>query len=492
MRRHVGLLLSLLVAAPTTAKSQGYRLRLDARAQAVSYRGLTPDSIPASEVIAGSTGSLTTPDGIALRCTGGTYCYFFRPGPERQGVPVSGTASLIMWGLGIPDLTLHATGRLVADLGDADAWPGTDPAVQLLEGYLEYSRDWFAGRGGRLLVSSRLEPIGVDGAWLRARWNRYDVETTAYGGWGLGQAAVVPITSPVLNPLDEWRPRDRQLVVGAELAWLPGPLDLRGEYRREIEPETGDYISERTAVSLSVRPRADFQARGGIDYNLAEGIVGNADLSLTYLGPRFTLTAGGRRHRPYFSLWTLWGAFSPVPYHALHGSTEVRATDWLRWRGRAERYWYDDAEVTTPLIQVKDRGWRVSTGVTVNPRPRWTIDGEYLAEFGPGASSRYFDAMVEFDPGERLRVAAYGGVLERPLELRFYDARTWWLGGRTEWQAHSQWRVWADVAWFNEDRDRPDPAATTFDQVRLRSGVTLSLGTNADRVPLLPARRGRP
>jgi hypothetical protein len=295
----------------------------------------------------------------------------------------------------------------------------------------------------------------------------------------------------VLNPLDEWRPRDRQVVVGAELAWLPGPVDMRAEYRREIEPETGDYVSERAAVSLSARPWRSWQARGGIDYNFAEGNLGNADLGVTYSRRRLTLTGGGRRHRPYFSLWTRWGAVSPVPYNAVHGSAQVQATDWLTLRGRAERYWYEDAEATSALVEVEDRGWRISTGTTVIPRPRWTVAVEYLAEFGPGASSRYFDAAVTFQPTERLDLTAYGGALERPLEFRYYDAQTRWVGGRADWQAHRQWRAWADAGWFNEDRDRPDPVAPSFDQIRLRGGVTLSLGSNADRIHLPPARRGR-
>ena len=492
MRRLAAVAAGLLFLGPTRGAAQGYRLRLDTRAQAVSYRGLTPDSVPVSEVVVGPTGGFVTTSGIAVRCTGGTFCFYFRPGPELQGVPVSATASLVLWGLGLPGLTLHATGRLVADLGEADAWPGADPTGQLLEGYLEYGRDWLTARGGRLLAISRLEPIGFDGAWLRVRWNDYDLEATGFGGWGLGQAAVVPITSPVLNPLDEWRPRERQLVAGAELAWLPGPIDVRAEYRREVEQETGDYVSERTALSLGVHPWRFLRATGGLDYNLAEGHIGNADLGVTYLHPRLTVTAGGRRHRPYFSLWTLWGAFSPAPYNAVHGSAQVQLTDWLAVHGRGERYWYEDAEVSTPLVDVEDRGWRLSLGATAALHPKWSVDGAYLADFGPGASSRYVDAMVTFQPTAGLALSAYGGTLERPLELRFYDAETAWIGGRGDWRVDDHWRIWADAAWFAEDRNRPDAAATAFDQLRLRGGATLVFGSSADRSPLPPARRRRP
>jgi hypothetical protein len=312
---------------------------------------------------------------------------------------------------------------------------------------------------------------------------------TAYGGWGLGQAAVVPVSSPVLNPLDEWRPRDRQLVAGAEAAWAPGPADVRLEYRREVDPQTDYFVSERTAVSVTARPWRALRAAGGAEYNLAEGHLGSADLSLTWIDSRVSVTVGGRRYRPYFSLWTLWGAFSPVPYNAVHGSAQVTVTERLTLRGRGERYWFDDGQASTPLVDVEDRGWRVSLGGTLSAARGLTVDASWLAEFGPGASSRYLDAMVSYSPMERLSLGLYGGTLERPLELLYYDAEASWLGGRAEWRAGGRWRLWADAAWFDESRDRPDAFASSLGQVRIRSGLTLSFGTDADRVPLPPARR---
>ena len=81
------------------------------------------------------------------------------------------------------------------------------------------------------------------------------------------------------------------------------------------------------------------------------------DIALTYLKPRFSLSAGARRYRPYFSLWTLWGAFSPVPYNAVNISAETRLTSRISINGRAEHYKYDDAEVSTALVpQLEDRG----------------------------------------------------------------------------------------------------------------------------------------
>ncbi|HUF30168.1 MAG TPA: hypothetical protein VMM77_05845, partial [Gemmatimonadaceae bacterium] len=430
-----------------------------------------------------------TPEGHAVRCGAGNYCFFFRPGPVLRAVPMTTSANVVLWGLGVEGLSVHATGRLLADFGRDEVWPGTDPAVQLLEGYVAYERSFVKARAGRQLISSRLEPMGFDGGWMRARWDDAALEFTGYGGWGLGQASALSVLSPALNPLDEWRPRDRQLVAGAEAAWLYRDVDVRAEYRREIDPQDDYFVSERTALSLGARTGA-FRAAGGLDYNLAEGHLGSADATLTYLHSRYSVSAGARRYRPYFSLWTLWSAFSPVPYHAVNLSGEVRATDRLSLHARAERYRYEDADVSTALVShLEDRGWRANAGAHAALSARWRVSGNVGLEHGPGASGRFADGAVSWVPNERYAFDVYGGTMARPLELRFYDATSRWIGSRAEWRFSAQRRVWGDIAFVDDERDRPDASASSLNQFRARAGVSLIFGTAADRTPLPPARR---
>ena len=479
--------LSAAIAVP--AMAQDYRLRVDASSQAVSFRGLVADSIPAAQVVTGPGGATETPDGHAVRCGAGSHCYYFRAGPALLGVPVTASASLVMWGLGVEGLTVRATGRLLADLGADRVWPGTDPAAQLIEGYVEYRRADLIGRAGRLLLTSRLEPIGFDGGWLRAHWERTSMDFGAYGGWGLAQAAALPVSSPALNPLDEWRPRERQVVAGADAAWMHRVGEARAEYRREIDPVDNSFVSERTALSVVAR-WAPLRAAAGVDYNLAEGRFGTADFTLSWLKPRVALTAGARRYVPYFSLWTLWGAFSPVPYSAVNASAEYRVSDGLSISGRGEGYRYDDAEVTSALVTgLRDRGWRGSVRATASAGSRWTVNGNAGIERGPGASGRFLDAAVTFTPAERYTFDVYGGTLARPLELRYYDATSRWIGGRAEWRLRPGERVWADAAIVDDRRERPDAGGSSLSQARLRGGMTLTFGSNPDRMPLPPARR---
>lgn len=489
MKRARGLIAAcVLVLWAASLPAQDYRVRLDARAQSVWFRGLLSDSIPAATAVPSPSGGFETPDGHAVRCGAGEYCYFLRPGPALLGVPVTTAASVVMWGLGVEGLAFRATGRLVTDLGGDEVWPGAEPSAQLIEGLLEFQRSAIVARLGRQLVTSRMESIGFDGGWLKYRWDKTSLEITGYGGWGLGQATAVSPLSPALNPLDEWRPRNRQIVAGAEAAWLYHNVDVRGEYRREIDPEDDYFVSERAAFSFGALARA-IRLNGGLDYNIAEGHMGNADLTVTYLGRRFSVSGGARRYRPYFSLWTLWGAFSPVPYKAVNISAQARPAGWLALHGRAERYVYESAGISTALVpQLEDRGWRTRIGATATINERWTLDGNYGLEYGPGASARSADAALTYTPSERFAFDLYGGSLARPLELRYYDATSRWIGGRFQWQHSEQRRVWSDVALVGDDRERPDASASSLDQLRVRAGLSLAFGSGADRTPLPPAR----
>jgi hypothetical protein len=479
----------IVATAAASAAAQDYRVRIDASAQTVSFRGLSSDSIPIADVVTGANGGFETPDGHAARCGSAAYCFFFQPGPVLRAIPVATSASLVMWSLGVEGLSLHATGRLVGDLGPDKVWPGTVPSGQLIEGYLEYQRSPVIARAGRQLVVSRLEPVGFDGGWVRVRWDKASLDFTGYGGWGLGQAAAVPVSSPALNPLDEWRPSDRQLVAGAEAALRLRDVDVRAEYRREIDPQDHYFVSERAAFSFDATAAA-LRLTGGFDYNLAEGHLGSADLALTYLHSRFSVTGGARRYHPYFSLWSLWGAFSPVPYNAVNISAELRATDWLALNGRGERYHYESADISTALVpQLEDRGWRTSVGATATPNSRWTMNGDFGFEHGPGAAARFADGTIDYAPNEYFSFGLYGGAMERPLELRYYDATSHWIGGRAWWQSAAQRRIWIDLARVSDDRQRPDASASSLDQFRFRAGLSVVFGSGADRTPLPPAHK---
>lgn len=497
MRRAVRLVVCGIVAGalPGTGRAQGYRLRVDTRVQAVAYRGVVLDSIPSTDTVAGPTGGPVTPDGYAVNCIGSDpYCRFFRPGPERHGGPLTTTADLAIWGLGIPGLSVHATGRLGVDFGDTDAWPGTEPAFQLLEGYAEYAAEHFTGQLGRQVVPTRFGFTGFDGGRVAFRTGQHGPEVMGYGGWGLVRGAALPVTSPALNPLDDFQPQQRQVVAGVGAGWVSERFDGRLSYLREVDPRVDYFVGERAGVDLVLRPAAGWTLTSGADYDLAAGWWGSAEAALGYTAPsgRVTATAGVRRYRPHFDLWTIWGAFSPVPYRAVEGAVSFAPVANVRIRARGQAYEFDGAEVSTPLVAYETSGWRVSWGGTYTPSPRWSLDGGYHAEFGPGASSRGFEGAVTFTPSELLVLSLHGATLDRPLEFRFDQSSLRLYGVQVLYRPAPRTSFQLDASRYAEDRERPDAAAFDWNQLRVSARVVLLFGSGADVANLPPAVRRMP
>ena len=482
--------------APVLA-AQGYRLRLETRAQSVSFRGVTLDSIPAGDVVPGPEGGPTTVDGFAVRCVGANpYCMYFRPGPERRAGPLTTLAALSAWGLGAPGVSAHATARWGLDLGAAEVWPGTTPTLQLLEGYAQYATSRLTARLGRQLARSRFGTSGFDGAQLTLRDSHSGLEAGGYVGSGLDRGVTLPVTSPALNPLDDFQPSRRQVVVGLGAGWTGPRMDLRMDYLREVDPRSDYFVSERVGIAGVVRPVAAWSLTGGADYDLAAGWWGSADATLAYATRSVAAAVGVRRYRPHFDLWTIWGAFSPVPYRAVHGRVALRLRPELQLRARAERYSFDAAEAETPLVDVERDGWRWEVGGTVVPDTRWTIDLGYHAEFGPGAASAGPGGRVTYAPAPAVRLTLHGAYLDRPLELRFSDAALRLYGLEAQALVTPRVRATLGASRYLEERERPDAAAFSWNQVRVTAGLAVELGPDADgralqvirRLPRGPAR----
>ncbi|HXI21843.1 MAG TPA: hypothetical protein VNH46_12185, partial [Gemmatimonadales bacterium] len=305
MKRQLLPLTLLLAGLAPAARAQGYNLRLDTRVQSVAYRGVRLDSIPVGSVVTMPDGSLESPDGYAVSCApGAAVCEFYRPGAEHRGGPLVLGGDLTAWGFGVRGLSLHANARLGLDLGTADAWPGTQPALQLLEGYLEYTRTWITGRAGRQIVRGRLGYTGFDGAFASATDLSTGLTGEAYIGYGLARSVALPVTAPALSPLDDFQPSRHHLVAGANGGWQFGRGDVRVEYQREVDRVTRNFVSERVALSTSVRPALGWNLTGGGYYDIARGLWGSADGRVSYSRRRWGGSAGLRRYRPYFDLWT--------------------------------------------------------------------------------------------------------------------------------------------------------------------------------------------
>ena len=466
---------------------QGYRLRLDTRMQSVAYRGWALDSVLASTVVVGPTGGLVSPDGIAVTCDGAAYCSLFRPGPKRSSLPVVGTADLSVWGFGVPGLRLQAKVRGLGDVENRDLWPGVRPTLQLLDGYAEYVTAPLTVEAGRTHVTTRFGFRGFDGGRLELRPFGRLLRLSAYGGWSLARGLDLPVTSPELNPLGDYQPTDRQIVAGGWVAWSVPRFGGRIGYQREDDPSTNGTTFERAALDAHAAISGEVSLAGGADYDLTSGDWGSADVALSYLRQSRRVAVGGRRYRPYFDLWRIWGAFSPVAYSAAWASGAFSPAVGVDVRVRGEFYQFDDPGVSVALVSVEDDGWRWSVGASMARVERWTFNAAVHQERGAGAASFGYEGQATFDPSSFLALTAHGARTRRPLEFRFDDSKAWSYGMRADLRPRADTRIYADVQRYDETRERGDAAALSWNQVRINLGATFAVGSGADHRPLHPA-----
>ncbi len=487
-RSGVAALLVVIMSSPVTAQS--WRLRFDGAVQRVDFRGVSADSAARSAVGIGVGGGYVTADGFATDCSGNGYCYFFRPGAIRRGAPASAGATLTMWGLGVTGLSVHLNTRLLTDLTGDRLWPGTSPTFRLMEGYAEFLRGGLTARAGRMLEQGRLASTGMsglDGVRTTYRFDGPGLELTGYGGWGFARGTILTVTSPAVNPLLDYQPTQRQIVAGASAGVHRSHLDAEAEYRREVDPVTDYFVSERVAFSAQLRPDHRFRIVTGADYDIAQGRWGSADAMLGYTGSKMWATVGAKHYRPFFDLWTVWGVFSPVAYNGVNGSLTLRPHERVQVRGRGEWFRYDDAEVSAPLVRLEDRGWRWDVDLTVTPQDRWTVQAGGHGEFLPGASSKGIDGRITWRAWQDLDLAVQGGSLVRPLEFRFQDAGVKWAGVTADLRLGDAWRLAFSADRYWESRDRPDAASFDWNQWRLSARMSVTLRSSADR--WLPAAR---
>jgi hypothetical protein len=270
---------------------------------------------------------------------------------------------------------------------------------------------------------------------------------------------------------------------------------VRADYLREVDPDVDYFVSERIGVQAVVRPPLDgFTLQAGSDWDLAAGLWGSAEASLTYVHSRVSAIAGARRYRPHFALWTIWGAFSPVPYHAAYGQVGVHAAAWLDVRARGERFGFDAAEVSTALVDAESKGWRWELGGTGRLSHGFTVDAGYQAEFAPGASAAGWTGTVTYAPPSqpRLLVSLQGATLQRPLEFRFDESRLKSLGFNIQADVTPSLRLGLGGVYYAEQRRRPDALALDWNQLRLNLSAVLTLGRGADMLSLPPAVRRMP
>ena len=486
------LLLALLTVGAAPGAAQGFRGSFDLRGQSVATRGWILDSIPRSAVVVGDGGGLYSATGYAVACSAPNWCYFYAAGPRVQYAPMVFTTDVTAWGLGTSGLSAHLNFRMNANAGDA-SFAATEPAFQFWEGYLSYQHDWFTVLAGRQTFTSRLGFAEFDGGRATVRYHKLGLEASGYAGLGLARASSVGVNDPVTAPLGDFIPGKRNLITGVVAGLTSGPVQVLAQWQRQVDRSTDYLMSDFLTGTAVIRPLPRVAVAGGLDYDLAQGWVGNAEAEVRYTAPRVSATAGYKRYMPRFDLWTIWPAFSPVPWNGVQGSVLVSPVRWLKLRGRFAWFEYENTGAETALGSAAPTGALWAAGATVTALPRWTFDAGWMYEKNFGAAAAGGDLSVGWNPFDALVLRLYGAYSQRPLVYRYDDTFVTWAGLDVSMRATRQVLVGASIVYVQQDQSRPDAAAFDWNQARVSAFVTYVFSAGgADRIGVPDAVKRMP
>jgi len=417
-----------LGAAPSAAQS--IRVSGVSTMQYVSARGLREDSVP----IAATTGDGAlryTPDGAAVRCLDeATYCHYLAPGGLLRALPLTQDLGVAAWGLG-RGVRVQAQLRFrPAAPGDAELWPRAEDRFEALEAYLEVARPYGRVRLGRQWQSSGLGTYSYDGASLQLR--RGVAYLDVYGGWSLVRGLSEPVTSDALAGIEPFAPDARAVLLGSRLQLrLSAAAGGSVTYQREIRSDRLGLYSERISSDASYRS-ARWSLSAATDADLATRVLNHLRLQASARPrPDLELDLFARRYRPYFDLWTIWGAFAPVGFSELGAGAHLRPASWpVAVSVDAARRGYAETDAQLGFAPLRDTGWRVGAALSSRWASPWSASVRYGADVGFGAARTEYAWRLQraFDGGAR--VGVNGTLFDRASDYQLSNGKV--LGGGVE------------------------------------------------------------
>ncbi|HEX9106384.1 MAG TPA: hypothetical protein VF832_04140 [Longimicrobiales bacterium] len=495
-------LVAALVASPAArpAAAQGFRITGTSVAEWVKLRPLAQDSIPqsaAGDTVAGSVGDLRLgPNGQIVRCLSGeAYCYFRRATTPISGVPLTQDLEGNAWGLA-RGLRAYAHVRARGSTGSAgDFWPQANDPLDVLAAYLELDRGALRARAGRQWHTSGLGYYDFDGAALLWRARR-GLSLEGFAGWSLVRGLDEPQTSEEIAALEPFVPDKRAYIFGAEGRWRPsGLFSASATYQRELRTDRAGLYSER--ASADARGRL-FGATldGQLIYDVAEEQANEARLRLQLPSfRRASLALEARHHEPFFELWTIWGAFSPVGFDEgralLSWSAPAAAGLQLSLGGARRRY--DDPDAGFPGFLLKRDGWRFTTDAAWQPQTSWSVQAGYSAEIGFGAARSDQSLSLRRLFGDVLSGGGgYAGLslqaFQDAYEFRVAEGHVVGVGGETGFSLGGGTRIDGNLYYLRHlDRGPESP-----DWTQLRGSIRASWTIGREPGPRIPAPRTTP
>jgi len=393
----LSLLGLLLLPAPSAGQGVGVNGKARTYVSYLQVRDLVQDSVLAAGV-PGDGAQRTLGDGTRVTCTD-AWCRYFRSGSDRDIVPFIQDVELNAWS-GIQGLRgyTHFRVRMQPPIGEQNFWPRMDSDVEALAAYLEYRRSNYIMKVGRIWESTSLGFYNYDGGSFQLRLPSR-LEFNFYGGLSLVRGLNQLYNTDLIGSVEELEPREDAYLFGFHGRWRPiQAFSSTLTYQRESTTHEGDLYSERLGASARVqiqKASVDMEVK----YDVATETMNLGRLAIAApLGGGFRGSGEVRTYVPFFELWTIWGAFSPVGYE------EARARlDWtnssrklsLRTYGSYRVYGDTETSNISEDLEVRNDGFRLAAGGRYSISREMVLDGEYRYDVGFGASRSGGDISLQ-------------------------------------------------------------------------------------------------
>jgi hypothetical protein len=495
MRRSYAAIASVLAAVgATTARAQGVMLSGVTYAQYIELRPLAVDSVPFALTDSAWGAYRFTKTGVLARCTvPSAPCTFFRSGGQQNLTAMIQDVDATAWGLG-QGVSVHAELRARTAVGNGrDLWPQATQNFDALAAYVELDRDLGRARLGRQWVVSTLGVFNFDGAAVTVRPMRA-LTAQVYGGNALVEGLNRPLAADALAPVEDLPPPVGAYLIGATVQIRPSPFGALGlQYQRELRHDRDGLYSERVAATAEAQLGWSTWS-GRLTRDLGTGQFNDLAASVRApvgMGVGATLTA--RRYAPYFDLWTIWGAFSPVAYTEYEGealwanpSGTVSLGTSGGWRS------YDDTFTGVATLPLRNDGWRAGALATARLANTWTVEGDYHVNIGFGASGSDGALAVRWQQSDRVWLGLHGTAFQTIDEFQVGEGRVFGAGIEGAYQLSPLIRVIGDAFLFHHTA-HDQPQIVNWNQRRAAVRFEWSLGNQPTWGGAIgPARRDTP
>ena len=447
----VGRLVGLLTLSPVMLKAQGVRVRGITTLRFLELRPFVDDSVPFNTTQPGAVEYRQLADGRVVRCVDGDpFCRFKRAGGVANAVPVVQDLQVSGWGLG-RGVSVHADLRFRGAMGSQPAlWPRAEDAFDALTAYVELDRPRYAARVGRQYATTGLGVYNYDGAMLTLRPSRR-LTVEGFGGWSLAQGLNEPLTSSEIAAVDELPPDRNAFVVGAQLRVRPSARSsVNAMYQRDVRVNRSALYAERIALDGTWRV-GNAAVDGTFSQDLSANAVNEARVRMSLpTVRRTTLSIEARRFRPFFELWTIWGAFSPVGFDEgrVQASWRSAAQTWSVDVHGAMRQW-QETDAGLDFDPLRADGWRVGGNAMWRIASTWQTNASYSADVGFGAARSEGDLGVHWERG-RGYLGASVSAFQSIYEFRVGTGRVFGTGLDAGWQLNPDVRIVGDVSLYQQ------------------------------------------